>query len=703
MAEVEALASVCVLSKATVRRPRTPKNVRKNDDFLHHPNAKVGVEHRSVAWEHVMHPGDKTQPTFLWAMMNYIRTELTFLGTSGAMPGDMRRLQVYREAFDNFIREFKTYEGILSEIKNEYEMALAVQQEQIDVIEPLRCKVAISKFEASQEILRIKNELAVEIQRLGDVNRHLQSDNYSLENEMKLLNAQISSLSEELRRNEGAIHGEEMARKRLSDYQEQMEQTEKNFQESLAQKEEELSELRRKDREYGDEIEKRDKVIDKLKEELGLCVPKVDLEALAVKLAHEDEENSKLTVQIEKLTSELEAMKELCKKREKQLHAAETDKLPNWEYIAFNCPGPVHEWGVLCRGMDFNDTIVVLVRQLLLVSISFMPSPTLKYAHETQMKSGKGGKGDQHAKDEKEERTTSSDTKFFVGLGIGTEVPKFLRYKGKIPNRKLAKKDCIQLVNDTWKAKTLHEMSQKKQIKISLAEFLFMFLKKRFGSQEVIAEWGYNLLFATQRHGFQSVQCQLFHDTITGALDESVYHHQQAMIELLKGAFQKFDNIKHEGKPRGIVSKPEAIKVLEEFWPWKSKEQVNQLISALEADQPGEMITYHWLFHADTDSLFLEVVREQYMEERDLYIKELQEKVRTITKDARVSATDILRCLSTHDPHKLRKDMDGYLARGFSMALEAIKPRSMIMLDSFLKSLKKGVVEKTHKKIEGVQ
>ncbi|KAI8852842.1 hypothetical protein BC829DRAFT_383919 [Chytridium lagenaria] len=197
-----------------------------------------------------------------------------------------------------------------------------------------------------------------------------------------------------------------------------------------------------------------------------------------------------------------------------------------------------------------------------------------------------------------------------------------------------------------------------------------MYLKKRFGTQDVIAEWGYNLHAASQRHSFQSVQCKLFYEILTENLDESVYHHQQAMIERLRGAFLKFDSVKHDGKARGLITKKEAGKILEEFWGWKTPEQIGLLIS---------------------------VVREQDMEFRDKYITDLTVqhvppiRFEPLQKDPRVSATDILRSLVALDPQKPRRDLDAYVARGFNIPAEQIKPRSMVMVEVFMKALGRGL------------
>ncbi|KAJ3104529.1 Translin-associated factor X-interacting protein 1 [Phlyctochytrium bullatum] len=661
-------------------------------------------DHRSsyLTGPKVLHPGDKTQPAFLLTLMHYIRSEFSILGNPA--PGDFRRLQVLREAFEAFINEFRTYSPILSEIKGEYEGALAGQAARLKELEALRCQVEVGKYQAAQELLRMRNAMEEELMAsqlsfaadflafgakaealtcpvfsIREVNRRLASEKDSLESEIKILNSQIQSLSEEVRRNENALQSEELARKRLHDFQEQMELLEKNLSESLLQKDEELAELKKAARKAHDGVKDKDAEIARLRETLAASIALSEYEAVAAEKAGAVAENAELKTQLAAATAEIENLKAACAKKDKQLKASEGEKLPNWEYIAMNCPGPIQEWGVMCRGMDFNDTIIILIRHLLLA------------------KTSKGAKQNEAPKDEKDDKK-QGDNRFFVGYGVGSEVPKYLRYRGKIPNRRLSKKDCTHLVSDLWKAKSVYESTLKDKARIKMTEFIFLYLKRRFGTQDAIAEWGYNLLFASQKHTLQSVLCRLFHEIVTDSLDEEVYYTQQAMIEHLKTAFQKYDTIKHEGRPRGILLKAEVVPILREFWPWKTDEQLNQLIGAIEADQSGDIITYQWLFHHDSDPLFLEIVREQDMEARDKYINTLEEKIRSITKDPRVSASDLLRCLSTCDPLKPRRDIDAYLSRGFAQPVEAIKPRSMITVELFLRNLKKGVLEKTYER-----
>ena len=47
-------------------------------------------------------------------------------------------LKAYRQVFEHLIEDFKTYKPLLSSIKNEYEMMLSAQREEIRRLEPLR-------------------------------------------------------------------------------------------------------------------------------------------------------------------------------------------------------------------------------------------------------------------------------------------------------------------------------------------------------------------------------------------------------------------------------------------------------------------------------------------------------------------------------------------------------------------------------------
>ena len=78
----------------------------------------------------------------------------------------MRRLAIYREVFDFFIDEFKTYHSILSDIKNEYEARICVLQTELNELLPLKGQVQFLKMENIQEMDRFTRDSEIVIEKL---------------------------------------------------------------------------------------------------------------------------------------------------------------------------------------------------------------------------------------------------------------------------------------------------------------------------------------------------------------------------------------------------------------------------------------------------------------------------------------------------------------------------------------------------------
>lgn len=194
---------------------------------------------------------------------------------------------------------------------------------------------------------------------------------------------------------------------------------------------------------------------------------------------------------------------------------------------------------------------------------------------------------------EQEEKAAQKkkDARYFIGLGVSTNVPKHLRFKGKIPNRNLSKRDCCLLIKDIWNAKVLHDVG-KKTGPTTLEEFLHLYLKKRFGSQDIVAEWGYNIHEGSRKNAFQSSECQLFFNILSNDSSELVYHHLNAKIEEMKNAFHLADANEHGDRIMGFVSKEVALRVVSPFYKNENRtaEQLNQVKSVKQRGRRGSEI-----------------------------------------------------------------------------------------------------------------
>ncbi|XP_032342460.1 translin-associated factor X-interacting protein 1 isoform X4 [Camelus ferus] len=80
--------------------------------------------------------------------------------------GEVSREQPYREIFEFFIEDFKTYKPLLSSIKNAYEVMLAHQREKIRALEPLKAKLVTVNEDCNERILAMRAEERYEISML---------------------------------------------------------------------------------------------------------------------------------------------------------------------------------------------------------------------------------------------------------------------------------------------------------------------------------------------------------------------------------------------------------------------------------------------------------------------------------------------------------------------------------------------------------
>ncbi|KND01399.1 uncharacterized protein SPPG_03209 [Spizellomyces punctatus DAOM BR117] len=638
----------------------------------------------SNASSRILYPGDKTKPRLLMSLLQYMKTETKVLGVDSAPAGDSCRLQVYREVFDRFIEEFKTYEPLLSQVKNEYEMALQAQRRALDKLEPLQAQLAIHKYQAAQDMDRMREDADQKLQQCMNRNHDLERKSSLLESELESLRHQYGKISDELIRRDA--RNEEYVSSKIAEIRAEMDTLERRSQEELRRKEEENSELQRGLRKAHEDLASMVDAMNTLNASYANSVTRRQYEDVVKEREVATSLGDQRLQELEALTATNRALQDRITELERILKREQEDKYPDWDYVQSRCPASVQEWGLLCKDRDYNDSIVLLIRELIKAKTA---KPELRREKEPDRVRGQ----------------IDLEPRFFVGLGLGAGIPKHLRFKGKIRNRRLSRKNLCLLIRDIWSAKAIYDAGPKRAgNRSSLADFLYAYLKKRFGTQEAVAEWGYNIHEACKKHQFQSVECQLFYNVLTDALDEEVYHQQSRKIERLKTLFYRLDVEVHEGKVRGIISKQEAMSALKQHWPTKGDQQFEQLQNALDADQPGGTLTYRWLFQPESESLFLDIVREQEMESREAYVTGLSdllgtsirmEAEKTRSKEAqtfRLTALDYSRAIARFDPGLSKQGIDELLGRGFGVRPQDLKMRTSLEVEKFLKNLRRGVV-----------
>ncbi|TPX62288.1 hypothetical protein PhCBS80983_g00512 [Powellomyces hirtus] len=628
----------------------------------------------------ILYPGDKTRPRFLLDILHYLKAEIKRLGADGAQPGDARRLQVYREVFDRFIGEFKTYEPLLSDVKREYELALESLQTQLNALYPSVSQLAVQKHAAAQTLDAVKENAKRAIEAQMQANHDLQRKCTLIDAELESLRHQHSKVTVELQRRDA--RSEEYVSSKVAEIRSEMHTLERNYQEELRVKDVTIAELQRGLRKVHEEKAAKTAAMEALERTFSGAVTQAELQAVINDLSAEKKENFELRLQVELEAAAKRRVEEELKVTQHALKREQDDKYPDWEYVESRCPTGIHQWEVMCKDKDYNDSIVLLIREVI-------------RAH--------AAKGSSRGADTSQMGYTDTEPRFFVGLGMSATVPKHLRYKGKIRNRQISRKNLCLLIRDIWTAKAVHDSTEGAKAKrgfqrSTLADFLYAYLKKRFGTQEIIAEFGYNIHEACKKHQFQSVECLLFFNILTDSLDEQVYHHQSHMIERLKNVLYRLDVDLHEGKARGIVPKKDVMVALKHYWPMKSETQIQQLSHALDADQPGGNLTYRWLFQNEADCMFLDIVREQEMEMREKYLTGLtdlfctslrlesqKERTRDSIQTFRLTTLDYTRGITRFDPTKPKPDVDKLLSRGFGLPFAQLKSRTAVEVSTFLK------------------
>jgi len=218
----------------------------------------------------------------------------------------------------------------------------------------------------------------------------------------------------------------------------------------------------------------------------------------------------------------------------------------------------------------------------------------------------------------------AANRKYITARGDAANVPKYLRFNGKVRRRDLPKRDVELLVNDCWKQKGEYDVAnaEKGAKRSTLEEFLFLYLQKRFGLQAMIAEWGYNLLEALYKYRHDADE-EIFLFVLRNKMHEDFYHRQMKMCEDFE------EQLNAKWNTGTIPQKKMLTDFLRTFFPSKSEERMDELIEALDEQCPGEGgIEWSSLMEEDRQGdqgPFAECMRDQDLQERQEYLEDIEE------------------------------------------------------------------------------
>ena len=212
-------------------------------------------------------------------------------------------------------------------------------------------------------------------------------------------------------------------------------------------------------------------------------------------------------------------------------------------------------------------------------------------------------------------------------FGTGPEVPRYLRYSGRIASRQMQKRDLELLVQDVWAAKSIFD-SQRRTLS-SLSDFLFFFLRDRYGGRQAeVSTVGYNMQLMLQAHAYDA-DVELFLKVLNGEVSEEIRFDRERMVSSLYNVFKESDTTNS-----GRLPKPLVLSLLQRFFPNKAVISLKELVETLreaeeEEDEDGGETEIVWppLFEADlslNDTPFLEAVKDQHLAEINEYVSGME-------------------------------------------------------------------------------
>lgn len=592
-------------------------------------------DHSSVAASSQLVP----KPKFLQHLEDFLERELRCLKVAGNEPSDLR-LQAYRQVFGYLIEDFKTYKPLLSAIKNEYEMMIALQREEIQRLQPLQQMLVAVAEQCEQKILSIREQEKQEVKDLKAENRRLYEKIDTLRNEQVELHHQVERLEEDLGSQYLKYRDEYDARKLLiADMNELRYQHEellaaKSSAESQEGEKEDPVMLRIALKKAREDEASATRRLNEMVANYGDVIPRRDYEQLQKHYEIIEEKLETLSNDFKKLHAEhntlLDVHKQILQQRDDYYIEAETLRRsatprPNWNRCAAHVAGGVEHWKKATEGKTSDQIVDVLLGEI-------------------------QGAGD--------EGRDTIQAEYFDGLGTGDDVPKYLRYEGKVRNRHVSKRDCLVYIHDIWRKKGLRDAESTDGRRYKMSDFMYDYLRQTFGLEEMAIEWAYNLQQSIQRFSNTDDRIQLFWNVLRGTADEELHHGFLERVSLLLSALAKADV-----EQTGMISKEDFTAVLTGFSLFRVKESeaILSLVQAAENElgcKEEEPMSYQNLFMQDSEGQtgpFLEELRKQTEQERMQFVQEI---IDNFDSSALIAVDEFRTAILSIDPHIELESLD---------------------------------------------
>ena len=249
------------------------------------------------------------------------------------------------------------------------------------------------------------------------------------------------------------------------------------------------------------------------------------------------------------------------------------------------------------------------------------------------------------APDHEDDRLVDS----FFGKGTSSTVPKYLRWHGKVLNKKIRKAEIEKIISDVWMTKS-RAVAEKGAI--SLADYFSAYLEERYEDPYQRMEFSYSVIYGAERYKADS-DCELFLAVLRSEVPEEVYFDQLQMLADFKKCFEEND-IEVNGTITQTLPVTVIKKTFHQVIPALSSWRYQALCKALKKTIPsGGLINYKALFLSDKDgdqTPLMEELRDGHLHAIQAYIADICEEVHREAVDECVTWRDIREAMNRLDP-----------------------------------------------------
>ncbi|XP_026574780.1 translin-associated factor X-interacting protein 1-like [Pseudonaja textilis] len=599
-----------------------------------------------------------SKPRYLEELESYLRAELQALDLTKGKVQELK-LQPYREVFECFMEEFKTYKPLLASIKREYESTIAHLQEKICTLESVNGVLVTASDQCTQQILAFQQQEKIEIAKLKDERLYLLKLIDKMKEEKCSLETQVAKLRKTVAEEYLRYLNECDARKLLLLDLNEMYRQKEEMRLTMEQEdvlEEDTVKLKVALRVARQDLTKAQVDLNTMQANYGDVVPRRDFELQEQKYNDLANKLSTLQKDFNDLRDEYEIMldihKQVADDRDRYFNdlinvQRTSTPRPDWNKCGDVVLGGNERWSSLSVGKTSDQLVDVLLEEI--------------------------GAG----------LLRERDT--FTGRGRSEKIPPYLRCDGLVRNKKLTKKEVVALLREIWREKIISDQQKGKQS--SLPDFFLGFFQKKYGEAAAF-DWTYSV-YENLKLFRSNEMMALFFNVLTGNVDEGVYHYHLLELNNLLKELTLADT-----ENTGQLTEEQFTLALRTAFPLKTEEEIQELLDAAGFRPNVNAIIYKLLFLEDEEGKtepLITKLRNQYMIEKQNYLNDLRAELGTLV-DVRPDDLRAAFCIIDHG--LTEQTLESYLSYAFQVPKEQLDPAVSVPVELLMQRLMTGDIHR---------